>query len=126
MRVPWKFNSINSDDVDEYIFAINPLESTVPSLAKTMTSSSTTAGRNIVFQGRDAIGTLSCSGTILYQAHYEKLLEWAQKEKQVKITDDLNNSYWVFITSFTPTRQPSSSHPWRHEFSLEATVLDWS
>ena len=46
--------------------------------------------------------------------------------KQEVFTDDLGEGFWVYVERFSPTRQKSTQFPWHMEYSLEATVLDWS
>ena len=123
-RVPWWF--IDTNTGDEYEFAVNPLNASVPSPQKTVTTEYTTAGTPINFQGRDAPATMSISGTILYEEHFNAMIEWSEKTKQVNITDDLLRKYWVYITSFNPTRQYTPDYPWRHEYTMEATVINWA
>ena len=123
VRVPWIFQAL--DDPDIYEFAINPLNCTMPAKANTYGTLKTASGSNIVFQGRSPAQTMSFSGTILTQEHLEAMREWSLKEKQVNITDDLGRGYWIYVTSFSPTRQRNVEYPWRHEYSCEATVLSW-
>lgn len=123
VRVPWTFQSVHDDD--SYEFAINPLDASMPSIEKTFTSQATAAGGQVLFQGRNAPQKMSFSGTILTEVHLNAMREWSAKQKQVSITDDLTRKYWVYITSFSPTRNYKPEYPWMHEFSCEATVLDW-
>ena len=124
VRVPWIFREVY-DGEDIYEFAINPLDATMPSIQKTLTKQITASGKPVIFQGRDAVQTMSFSGTILDQIHLEIMNEWFIKEKQISITDDLGQQYWVYLTNFSPTRNYSSQYPWRHEYSANATVLSW-
>lgn len=122
-RIPWYLREYDSSDV--YELAINPLSSTSPSIQKTFTVQKTTTGNPVIFRGRDQVETIVCSGTILHEAHFRALEEWSKKSKQVELTDDLQRKFWIVITSFTPTRRYHASYPWRHEYSFEATVVDW-
>ena len=123
VRVPWIFTEIYSPD--EYEFAINPLNATMPSREKTVTAQSTAAGNQVLFQGRSKPQHLDFSGTILTETHYNKMREWSSKQKQVQIMDDLARRYWVYIISFNPKRRYKPEYPWMHEFSCESIVLDW-
>lgn len=124
IRVPWTFQEVYDPDI--YEFAVNPLDAEMPSIQKTIVERKTSAGRSIIFQGRDQVQTLSFSGTILTELHFRKMEEWFLKEKQINLKDDLGRSYWIYLTSFTPARQPSTDYPWRHEYSAESIVLSWS
>jgi hypothetical protein len=123
VRVPWRFQQISDPDV--YEFAINPLDVSMPSIQKTITTEKTASGKDIVFQGNGPPQKLSFSGTILTEVHLNAMREWFYKEKQVSITDDLGRQYWVYLTAFSPTRNYSAQYPWRHEYSADATVLSW-
>lgn len=123
-RIPWVFQAIS--DPDLYEFAINPLDVSMPSVQKTFTEQKTASGKSVLFQGRDQVQRMSFSGTILTQLHFEIFEEWFSKEKQVSITDDLGNQFWVYLTSFTPTRNYSARFPWRHEYNAEAIMLSWN
>ena len=123
VRFPWILQE--ADGVDYYEFAINPLSAKMPSVRRTITRERTATGNPILFQGRSAPQVLSFSGTILTEEHLNALRTWVQKETQVHITDDLGRGYWVYFTTFSPTRQRSNQSPWRHEFSAEAIVLNW-
>lgn len=123
VRVPWTFQEVY--DPDEYEFAINPLDASMPSIEKTFTSQATADGNQVLFQGRNLPQKMTFSGTILTEVHLNAMREWSSKQKQVQITDDLVRKYWVYITSFTPTRKYKPEYPWMHEFSCSATVLDW-
>ena len=123
-RVPWVFQAMNSGD--SYEFAINPLEATMPQITKTFNTPTTADGSNLLFQGRDKIPTMSFSGTILTEDHLNMMRAWHSIQKQVSITDDLGYKYWVYLKSFSPTRQHTIEFPWHHEFSSEAVVLDWA
>jgi len=122
-RVPWVFQEANG--VDVYEFAINPLDVTVPSHRKTFSKDKTTLGQPIIFEGRGVAPAMSFSGTILTEVHLKEMHRWVLKESQVSIRDDLGRQYWVYLTSFSPTRRYHFSYPWRHEFQCSASVLDW-
>lgn len=124
VRVPWVFTDIAG--VDEYEFAINPLDSSVPSIEKTITTKYTADGTPINIEGRQKPQSFEFSGTILHEAHYRKMEEWFEKSSQVSITDDLGRSLWVIITSFNPTRNYSPDYPWRHEYTCTANILNWT
>lgn len=122
-RVPWTFQGYDSEDT--YEFAINPLDCSIPSLKKNITTQNTAAGALLYFEGRPTVPTMSFSGTILTEAHYTAMKTWSNVDKQVAVIDDLGRKYWVYIKTFSPTRQYHAEYPWRHEFSVEAIVLDW-
>lgn len=122
-RVPWTFQGYASEDV--YEFAINPLDCSIPSLQKNISTQNTAAGALLFFEGRPTVPSMSFSGTILHEAHYTAMKTWSGTDKQVAVIDDLGRKYWVYIKNFSPTRQYHPEYPWRHEFNVEAVVLDW-
>lgn len=123
VRVPWVFQQLHDPDI--YEFAVNPLTARMPGVQKTFAKQKTASGKEVIFQGRDLVKTMAFSGTILTEEHLEVMDVWFSKEKQVSITDDLGQQYWVYLTSFNASRNYSSQFPWRHEYSAEATVLSW-
>jgi hypothetical protein len=124
VRVPWVFiDPVNSD---EYEFAVNPLDASVPSVEKTVTTKYTTDGTPINVEGRPSAQTMDFSGTILYEEHFVKMNEWFEKSTQIALVDDLARTYWVVIVSFSPTRRYTPEYPWMHEYSCTANILSWS
>lgn len=122
-RTAWRFQDYSGSQF--YEFEINPLDVSDPAIKRTITTQATSAGRQVNYEGRLQPGTLTFSGTILSEGQYEVMNAWAQVRKQIKITDDWGRVFWVYIESFTPTRKYSIEFPWRMEYSVEATVLDW-
>lgn len=123
IRVPWTF--IDQVNDDEYEFAVNPLEASVPGVVKTVNTKYTAAGNPINTEGRPQAQSFTFSGTILHEAHFLKMNEWFEKSTQVILRDDLLRSYWVVINEFSPTRVYVPEYPWRHEYSASATVISW-
>jgi len=110
-----------------YTFAINPDAGGTPDYKKKMTYQNTTApnGKTLIFEGSREVRTLEWSGTIIEQAHLEALQTWWDKERQILLTDDLGRQFWIFITEFTPKRVRNSQRPWKHTYSMKATIVDW-
>lgn len=122
-RVPWVFKDIAGDD--EYEFAVNPVDASFPVVEKRITTQYTASGRPVNFEGRSAAGYLSFSGTILYQEHYEIMLDWLDKSTQISVTDDLGRNFWIFLTEFSPTRTYHAAFPWRHEYNASGLLISW-
>lgn len=123
MVVKWQFYDGSTTEV----FEVNPNEGGSPTRRKTMTYKNTAApdGKTLVFEGRDEPGEISFSGTLLTQEQFDMFEEWWDKRQQVRITDDLGRQYWVYIHTFDAKRIRARSHPWKHEYTVEATILDW-
>lgn len=125
MVVRWQF----FDPVGSvtYTHEINPVAGGSPQYKKTETIVKTTApdGRALIFEGQDEVQRLEWSGTILTQAHYDKYVEWWQKRRQIKVTDDLGREFWVYLNSFSPKRVKAVTRPYKHEYDVTATIVNW-
>lgn len=119
-RVAWNFY----DHTDSYDFYVNPLEASMPTLNKKVTYQATAAGKQVSYEGRPQVGSLSFSGVILEEAQYLIFREWWLKRKQVRITDDLGQKYWVYLKSFNPTRRKNNTYDWLMDYTAEGIVLD--
>jgi hypothetical protein len=125
MVVRWVFEDPNT--LDTYEFAINPSEGGSPSYDKTISYQATSApdGKLVSFEGRDQPQTIEFSGVLFTEAEYNAFVEWWDKRYQVQVTDDLGRSFYIQINSFTPTRKRAIQHPWKHDYTVTATVVDW-
>lgn len=110
-----------------YTFAINPREGGAPERNKQLVYQNTAApdGKTLILEGRDEVQKLEFSGVILEQAEYDAFNTWYEKRHQVKVTDDLGRQFWVYLTSFKPKRERAASHPWKHTYTVSATILSW-
>ena len=114
--------------LDTYDLTINPNQGGTPSYRKTISFQNTAApdGKVLMFEGRDEPQQMSVSGVILDEALLNALVTWYEKRYAVTVEDDLGRTFNIYITSFDPKRERSVSHPWRHSYTLEYTILDWS
>lgn len=119
-RIAWKF----FDNIDTYFLPVNPASASMPTKNKKVSFRATTSGRQVIFEGKPEVETMTFSGVILNEAQYTLWKLWASKRKQIQITDDLGQKFWVYITSFKPVRQKSNSYDWFMNYSVEATVVD--
>jgi len=108
-------------------FNLNPKEGGSLQYEKNLTYEVTTDpdGKTLIFEGRDQPMESSFSGTILEEDHYNALLTWWQKRRQIRLTDDLNRQMWIYIKSFAPKRQRTVHYPWRHEYEVTFVIIDW-
>lgn len=113
---------------DTYSFNINPSEGGSPGYQKNITEENTTApnGKTLLWEGLDEPQTLEFEGTILEQVQYDAFVDWFQKRRQVRLTDDLGRVYWVYITSFQPKRERAFHYPWKHSYTMTCTILSWT
>lgn len=111
-----------------YDLEINPNQGGTPSYNKNIQYQATAApdGKVLMFEGRDEPKTMSVSGVILSQTLLDALVTWYEKRYAIEVEDDLGRTFKIYITSFQPQREFSVSHPWRHSYTLEYTILDWT
>lgn len=126
MVTRWTFQDLSTSEI--VTLPINPKDGGSPSFSKHINYSSTAApdGKTLVFEGLDDPQTLEWSGTILDQTHYELLRTWYSKRHQIVITDDLGRQFTCYITKYTPKRKRSVQHPYKHDYDMSATILDWA
>jgi hypothetical protein len=124
-RVAWEFYDPVGNET--YNWEINPNDGGYPSRSKNISYEATAApnGQTLAFEGRESPASLSFSGTILTESQFNTLNDWYLKRNQIRLTDDLGREFWIYIKSFNPTRVRSINYPWRHNYSIEAIVLDW-
>lgn len=125
MVVRWTFE--DPVTLEEYEFDINPNAGGTPAYEKSFEYERTSApdGKVIVFEGRDAPQKLEFSGVILEQAHYDAFVEWWQKRYQISVTDDLGRTFSIILEKFNPTRVRAYHYPWKHNYTVTATIVDW-
>jgi hypothetical protein len=125
MTVRWAF--YDPLVLETYTFEVNPNDGGSPQRKKNFSYQNTAApnGKSLMFQGRDDTKTISFSGTLLTQAQYDTFGTWFEKSHQIRLTDDLSRQFWIVITSYAPKRVRAVTHPWKHTYSIDATVVDW-
>lgn len=125
MRIGWKFYDPVEDE--EYEWEINPNSGGYPNRSKSIAYEATAGpnGQTLAYEGRESPASMSFSGVILTEAHFDTLTNWYLKKNQIKLTDDLGREFWIYIKSFNPSRVRSAKYPWRHTYTIEAIVLDW-
>lgn len=123
--VRWEFE--DPVTLDTYEFEVNPSAGGTPSYTKNFAYRVPAApdGKVIVFEGRDPAKTIEFSGRLLTEAQFNAFVTWWDKRYQVNVTDDLGRTFSILIQSFNPTRVRRRSHPWTHDYSVEATIVDW-
>ncbi len=124
-RIAWELYDPVLDET--YNWEINPNDGGSLNYQKTTTAQQVVApdGKVILFEGRDDPKSTTVSGVILAQSQFETMVEWFNKRYQVQLTDDLGRVFMIYITNFEPKRVRSSRTPWRHDYSLTFTIVDW-
>jgi hypothetical protein len=125
--VRWLFTNLNLATPVTVEFDVNPREGGSPSRKKIMTTESTLApgGKVLIFEGAEEVGPLEWSGVILREDHLNMYLEWYALQNQILLTDDLGREQMIYITEFSPQRERSAVHPWKHTYTARASILDW-
>lgn len=115
----WRFTDPTNSTT--YIFEISPNDGGTPSRKKQIFYSKTTApdGINITMEGRDEPANGSFSGVLLSQTQFDAFNTWYEKRHQIQVTDDLNRTMTIYITGFDAKRKFSTSHPWRHTYTID-------
>lgn len=111
-----------------YTFEINPNDGGSPAYRKKFQYENTSApdGKVIVFEGRDEPKKIEFSGILLTEAELNAFIEWWDKRYQISVTDDLGREFSIVIETFEPRRERARSHPWKHSYSVTATIVDWT
>lgn len=122
--VRWTFHDPVA--VQTYTFEINPREGGTPQYEKQLQYQNTTApdGKTLIFEGLDEPKKITFSGAIVWETQMDAFVEWFNKRRVITVEDDLGREFQIYITSFKPERRNSTTHPWRHNYTIEATLLD--
>lgn len=125
MVVRWEL--YDPDLATTWVFPVNPNTGAAPQFEKSIASKTTAAnnGKVLFFEGRDAPMTIPFSGVILAEAHYLAMIEWFGKRRQLRLTDELGQVWWVYLTKFSPKRKNRHSHPWAMDYDAECIIVDW-
>lgn len=112
---------------EDYEFEINPNEGGSPQRKRLVDSTPTVApdGIPIIYEGRESPIELSWSGILRTEEQFNAIRKWYNKRHQILLTDDLGRTMWIYIIGFSPNRVRAQQAPWKHEYSIEARVLDW-
>lgn len=123
MVARWTFEDASVPET--YEFPINPVENSY-SLKKDIVQQKTLApdGQTILFEGRDEPRNFSFSGTLLSAAQHNKFIEWFEKRRQIKVTDDLGIETLIYIVGYSTERGWRQSHPNRRTYTVEAVVVE--
>jgi len=121
-RVAWIF----FDGVTTYELPVNPDSASTPApfSPKKLSFQPTCAGAQVIYEGRAEPKKISFSGVILTEAQYNSFRTWVNKNKQIRITDDLGQKFWVYLKSFSPTRRSDTVYDWLMDYTAEGFVLD--
>lgn len=125
-RIAWVFT--DPTDASTYEFPINPNADGSLQYEKQINYKNTTApdGKTLIYEGLDQPKATSFSGTILTEDQYNAMVLWFNKRHQIQLVDDLGRIFMIYITGFKPQRKLSRTYPWRHDYTVDYTIVDWS
>lgn len=128
MVVKWTFSDLSQATPTSVTWEINPNEGSLPEYQKNITTQTTSApgGRVILMEGRDEPRQGSLSGVSITESQHLMFIEWFEKGNQIRMTDDLGREFDIVITGYAPTRRWSATHPYRHDYTLDYIMIDWS
>ncbi len=121
----WQFYDPNTLATTQ--FDVNPNAGGSLSLEKNISTHTTVApgGSLIIFEGNEPVQEITFSGIIRTEQQYTDLVTTFQKYHQVELTDDLGRTFMIFIEKFEPKRAYKRAAPWRHTYTVTATIVDW-
>lgn len=122
--VRWTFYDPTVDET--YQVEVNPKDGFTPGIERTFTKKPTSApteGRVIIFEGGRKPQDVEWTGTILTEAYLDALTDWAGRNHQIRVSDDLGRQFWILFESFVPKRAATRNYPWRHTYTAKATVF---
>jgi hypothetical protein len=103
-RIAWRWEDLTEGTV--LYMPINPNSGASPSFQKNLTKQQTTAPG-------------AASNVIIFEGVYNL---WA-KRHLLRLTDDLGRVFVVYVESFTPKRELSYNHPWKHTYDAATVVV---
>jgi hypothetical protein len=112
---------------DTYTFEINPNDGGSRQFKRNFVFQATAAadGKTLVFEGRADPQTVDFSGTLLTEDQFNAFQTWWEKRNQILMTDDLGRTSWIVIQEFQPKRVRAVQWPWKHTYTVKATVVDY-
>ena len=106
-------------------FPRNPVEGALPGYEKNVTTGTTTSpeGQPLIWEGRAKVRTMPFNGNIRDKAHFDFMLAWYRAKVACVVTDDLGNTFTLYLTRFVPTRRNRHNNRWSATYEAEAVVL---
>lgn len=122
MVVRWRFYE-KANMANTYTWEVNPNAGGSPGTEKAMTQNVTTGPRRtgILQEGQYSPPSISFSGVILTQAHYEAMEDWFTRRVLLEMRDDLGRRFVGVFSSWQPERVYKASNAWYHTY--QATFL---
>lgn len=122
MVVRWTLEDEFTNDTVTLIF--NPAEADLPSIEKKVTFAESLAGRAYAMEGAPSLGTMTFKGVTLSEAQNTQMVAIARHQRVVKLTDDLGNSWRVWVTKYTRSRVRAATRPWKMKYDMQVVVIE--
>lgn len=125
MTVKWTLTDPSGVAPANYTFEINPSHGGIVSFKKLLIYNVYAAadGSLVALEGRQPLVDFQFVGDVLSQAQFTALELWYQKRNRVVVTDDLGQTFNVYIHSLAWTRKPSTNYPWFHSYTCDSKVI---
>lgn len=109
-----------------WTFAMSPSEGGPAGREKPFSYIATTAsdGTPIFYGTQEKPREFAFKGVILTRAERDIFNTWFSKTRQLLLTDDLGESYWVYFDKFAPTRKRVANRELKLEYDMHAYVVD--
>lgn len=132
-RTPWQL--YDPVTTEEYNWPVNPNEDTGSHNVTRQTGYEVYAGMrqtasgddridSIVFVTGDGPSQFSYSGYVYTQEQLEALEDWANRDYDVILTDDLGRQFSIIIDNFELKRTRFRNKPYKHSYTLSGFVLE--
>lgn len=124
--IRWNFyDPVTLESVD---FEVNPNTGGTPDHKKNIQTQATAApdGGTLLMEGRDQVQQSQFSGTLLTQSQLDMFTSWFNKRHPIRMTDDLNRQFIIYITEYTTQRQRAVHYPYKHTYTVTYLVVDVS
>ena len=113
-----------------FTFPINPRAGGGFTRGRRTSTVRTTTGGTITFLGRLHVADAQIEGIVLLLRDKANIDNWFRTQRQLRLTDDLGRTTWVYMTELNWTPEPKRRHHERHSYTarlVELTVptQDW-
>lgn len=114
----WSLLDPATDDRMQFRVSPNNMDSPIPVQGITVHAASVDGQ----FRGfrHDEAHQWNFSGVLHTQQQYQEMRDWVYNRNLSVLTDHLNRSFNVRLTSFNATRAPWRHYPWRHKYTVSA------
>lgn len=121
----WRLRDVETGDT--WTMPINPNQMSSPTRGRNIsTVYGTRKGPHRLrsFQTPTDAAEWTFGGVIRTEQHYLDLVEWAKKDRKVRITDHLGRTFEVLMEALDAVdRRPTPAAPWRMTYTMKTLLL---